>query len=649
MAGDRRELRTDFVSRDVNTGKTLKDIEDRADAAAEAVDDLGDQADRTGEQLDDLGDDAKQTAALLKGLDVAADQTRVSIRALAREAAQSGNLTLFRDINKQKAELRKLGQLRQILQEAGGDGAEGFSAGFAARVGPLMARAPLSPGLLLAAGAAVPLVASVVAQGVTLGLTGGVVAAGVKVAFADARVKAEAESLGDVVGDVLRDAAAPFVPATIRAVRTARGEFLSLRPVLEDVFADASRYVQPLTEAITGLAREAAPGIRDAVRNAEPLMPILREHGPKAGMAMSSAFRDLSQAAKDSKTNLDALLTTAEATLAGSAKGIALLSNDFWVPPIGRALRDAIADAGPEAVDPLTDSTENLGQSLRGTGMAAGYTAEQLQSYRTALDAAAGEEISAQQAAIALEAAYDDARATIDDNGKTLDVNTAKGRENKQALLDIASAAIASRDATMQQTGSQAAANAVMATARARFIAVATAALGSKEAAEALATSLGLLPSPKPTITLNKQQAERDLATFNAKANNAARDRTVWFTVKQAGSLGAIGQRGFGGPVKANRAYVVGERGQAEVFVPDRDGKILPSVEEYTRGAAPARADMDATMNAARSTAELARRGSAAQMDEERLVRAFARALEGATLRLDDRTATITDLLVRSG
>jgi hypothetical protein len=165
-----------------------------------------------------------------------------------------------------------------------------------------------------------------------------------------------------------------------------------------------------------------------------------------------------------------------------------------------------------------------------------------------------------------------------------------------------------------------------MATARARFVAVATAALGSKKAAEALADSLGLIPSPKPTITLNKQQAERDLASFNAKANNAARDRVVWFTVKQAGSLGAIGQREHGGPVTAGHAYLVGER-RAEVFVPDRDGRILPSVEQFTRGTSRA----------------------SAPMDEDRLVRAFASALASATLQIDDRRARFVGVRSRSG
>jgi hypothetical protein len=57
-------------------------------------------------------------------------------------------------------------------------------------------------------------------------------------------------------------------------------------------------------------------------------------------------------------------------------------------------------------------------------------------------------------------------------------------------------------------------------------------------------------PTVRTSVSLNKQYAERQLAEFNSKANHAARHRTVWFTIAQSGSLGAIGQRAAGGPVR---------------------------------------------------------------------------------------------------
>jgi hypothetical protein len=49
------------------------------------------------------------------------------------------------------------------------------------------------------------------------------------------------------------------------------------------------------------------------------------------------------------------------------------------------------------------------------------------------------------------------------------------------------------------------------------------------------------------------------------------------------------GARAGGGPVKKNKAYIVGDGGRPEVFVPDEDGKIIPSVDQFTRGASAAR------------------------------------------------------------
>src|SRR3546814_7842830 len=50
------------------------------------------------------------------------------------------------------------------------------------------------------------------------------------------------------------------------------------------------------------------------------------------------------------------------------------------------------------------------------------------------------EAIRAANAEIGYQAALDDARKSIKENGKTLDITTEKGRANKTALLDVAAA-----------------------------------------------------------------------------------------------------------------------------------------------------------------------------------------------------------------
>lgn len=90
-----------------------------------------------------------------------------------------------------------------------------------------------------------------------------------------------------------------------------------------------------------------------------------------------------------------------------------------------------------------------------------------------------------------------------------------------------------------------------------------------------------------------KAKLNADIAELKRKINeaqakiDALRGKTVHITVQTdiIGGQGVrIGERPrqHGGPVTAGRAYLVGER-QAEVFVPNQSGRILPSVSRLPR------------------------------------------------------------------
>lgn len=69
-----------------------------------------------------------------------------------------------------------------------------------------------------------------------------------------------------------------------------------------------------------------------------------------------------------------------------------------------------------------------------------------------------------------LEAAYDDLAESVAENGTSLDITTAAGRENEAALDAIAKKALEAAASTLEQTGSQDAANKTLATGRQRLI-----------------------------------------------------------------------------------------------------------------------------------------------------------------------------------
>jgi phage-related minor tail protein len=87
-------------------------------------------------------------------------------------------------------------------------------------------------------------------------------------------------------------------------------------------------------------------------------------------------------------------------------------------------------------------------------------------------DALNGKALDSMQAQDDLEASVDDLTASIEENGRTLDAGSEKGRANRAAIREMIEASYAMSKAKLEETGSEEAANAVLATQRERFRAV---------------------------------------------------------------------------------------------------------------------------------------------------------------------------------
>jgi len=114
--------------------------------------------------------------------------------------------------------------------------------------------------------------------------------------------------------------------------------------------------------------------------------------------------------------------------------------------------------------------------------------------------------LAASDAAIGYEQALDDATEAIKtngqttkDHGETLDINSQKGRDNQTALNRLAGALRTAAEARQKDTGKITTYNRVISDNREEFIKAARAAGLTKEAAEKLATSYGLIPKTVKT------------------------------------------------------------------------------------------------------------------------------------------------------
>lgn len=461
-------------------------------------------AKKAGAALENLGDSAEEAARDTRKLDGEIEDLNRSLVGLAAAWAAAGSAEERADIGKSmrglQGKLRQTMNVRKVMRGVGEEAGQEISVGIVTRLGPVLARAPLSPHLLAAVAPAIPLIASAIGGAVTLGLAGGAVAFGVSRAFKDPAVKSSVDALGKDVDATLTRATRPFVPETIKGVALIRREFHSVGDEIEDIFADSSRYVQPFARGIGGLARELAPGLRDAVRNAEPLVDLVEEHLPRMGRTLGDAMERMSRNAENAKTTLDATLTTLEGMVTVTSKVVELLSSDVVQGAI-----DPFDFQGGLAGH--TKVLKDIEGGFNAAGTAASNAANSTSDYLNTMREATDVNLRARASKRELEAAIDDATETIRENGAGLSDNTAKGRENAATLDRIRGAAFAAAADIRTMGGDQDVANAALERGRQAYVNAAVAAGQNRKEVESLSYQLFGLPSPKPKVTLNSKEA----------------------------------------------------------------------------------------------------------------------------------------------
>jgi hypothetical protein len=184
-----------------------------------------------------------------------------------------------------------------------------------------------------------------------------------------------------------------------------------------------------------------------------------------------------------------------------------------------------------------------------------------------------------------------DATKEINKNGRGISLNSEKGRENREVLSRLANTLASNYEAYVKVNGAGARSQQVLDRNRTAFIRAAEAAGYTRRRANELANALLGVPTKK-TISISLRGDTTSSAKITALKRQLAsiKDRTVYVRVatvegrriKVEDQLERGRNREFGGPVTKGHAYVVGEK-RAEVFVPNQDGRIIPSIEQYRR------------------------------------------------------------------
>jgi hypothetical protein len=307
------------------------------------------------------------------------------------------------------------------------------------------------PFLVFAAAAAAPAIGAAVNAGVLLGLGGGGIAAGIALAARDPEVAAAGKAVGQHVLDGLTEAAESFKEPVINSVNILGSAFDRLQPRIQAIFSGLAPHVEQLATGIAGLFDRIGPGLQQAFAAAGPILDTLSAELPRLGSAMSSFFSSIAAGGPGATIFFRDLLVAVEGSLIGIGKLIEGLSKLYEIsskiPGLGgafQALGRAIGDSGDKGKKAMFDLQAGSGSAKGGIDLVA-------QSARAAEQAVAqlaksseqilNEWLSVDQASVRLSQSMLGLKASVDQNGKSLDSNSEKGLANRSALLDAAQAA----------------------------------------------------------------------------------------------------------------------------------------------------------------------------------------------------------------
>ncbi|WP_242511459.1 phage tail tape measure protein [Pengzhenrongella frigida] len=159
---------------------------------------------------------------------------------------------------------------------------------------------------------------------------------------------------------------------------------------------------------------------------------------------------------------------------------------------------------------------------------------------------ASGVVMSERDAQRGLQAAIDDATASLEENGKTLDITTEKGRANQAALDGISESGWKLIESMRANGSSQAEIQAQMGSTREAFLLAADAMGMGAEEAGILADQLGLIPANVVSqVTIDTENAQRAIDAF--LTSNANHKVTIATGMGGAGGQTAYADGGYTG------------------------------------------------------------------------------------------------------
>jgi hypothetical protein len=446
---------------------------------ASALDNVGDEA---------LGASGKLAAmgAMTEALDKRIAASKLQMQGLAEEFEKSGNVDAFRGLGSQAKSLEKLVSLRKDLGSDSGDMDTSFmsrafqslrkemSSGLES-LGDMAASNPaITIGIAAGITVGAPLIVTAIGSAVSLGLGSGVIALGISRALDDDSVSKAWGKFSVLASKSLDDSSAAFIGPLVRAASTLSETWAKdVGPTLSHSMTQLAPLVDNLAAGFAGMIHNIGPGFDKAMASAGPFIEILSEEMPYLGEAISSFLGHLANAGPGTEQFFGDLLVLTEDSIRALGWLIEYGSKVYMTfTAIGEAIKGNFGDAKKIMQDVWSgsgtdDANDRLGKfrdTAESTGHVTENLAQRLQNMSAGLDTVAvtadtvagkmadklfSSMMSLDQAALSFAEAQTHLTSAIDENGRQLDIHTAKGQANREAILSVVQANIRQFDANI--------------------------------------------------------------------------------------------------------------------------------------------------------------------------------------------------------
>lgn len=461
-------------------------------SAKKSVDELGDEVDELDHSLNKIAPDAAKAGAALKllGGDVDSVGNKVNslgeknvglalldskikeaqkeVRKLADEFQRTGDIDIFKKLGDASGKLNGLQEVRKKLKDAivpdpsdldgffkklvaraeewGNEIGKMLPAGIQGALANPIAGPIIAVGLLAALVAAIDLVMANIGGLVLAGAGLGVVGLGIMGA-----VLGDPEVVGARWKDQISVLKADFLDASTQfrePLLDAAAQFGAVIHGLnlDAILGKAATYVGPLVAGAAAFARWIVIAVEQLTNGAGPEMKVLAQELPKIGHAVAVASKSIADGSEGGAAALKDLLGAVEVVIAGvggligaaeKAYGALVKVRDAVIPRGILFFPDemvnlhtaakAIGEVGDEAthsVDDLEALSTEMGKTAVTADSLAGAMVNKLFTATMNLD----------QAVLGVAESLTRLDEVMDKNGKTLDIHTAKGQANREAI-----------------------------------------------------------------------------------------------------------------------------------------------------------------------------------------------------------------------